>query len=209
MKKILLFIAVAFSMGAYGQAAPLVVDSVRILPAGPGAQDSVFLHIYWNCNYGAGLMSPPTVLTAGTNHSVNACYFVSVLAVISSGHDSVFLFQGPPGVHMVSWQIFQNSDISTSCDTLVTANQQQVNVSISGVDENTANGSIQWNTAANQVQCNREGTLSIYNCNGQLLLEREVTPGIIVALPEGSAGILLANFRGAEGRTETLKLLVE
>ncbi|HTF04880.1 MAG TPA: hypothetical protein VK826_12725 [Bacteroidia bacterium] len=209
MKKLLLVLGIACSIGAFGQASPVVVDSVKILPANPAATDSVFLHIYWHCNYGAGLTSPPTVISAGTNHAVNACYYSSVMAVISGADDSVFLFQGPPGVHMVSWQIFQNSGFSTSCDLLITANQQQVNVTLSSVDEHAASGTILWNVSTKQVQCAREGTLSIYQYNGQLLLEQKVTPGMMVGLPEGATGVLLATFRNESGESETLKIFWE
>jgi hypothetical protein len=183
------------------------VDSVRVLPANPTVNDSVFLHIYWHCSYGCGLQMAPSVVNSGTTHTATACYVVGPITVLTSGDDSVFLFQGPAGVHTVAWQVIQNSSQSTSCDYTHAQNQVQVNVVPTGVPEFGNIPGLE--IAEQQFLCNTDGTFRVYSSTGQLIYESIAVPGKRIAIRAHAGQMYFATLTSNTGEVTTIKFIME
>jgi hypothetical protein len=207
MKKTLLFLFL-FTLPAstlFSQAM-VNIDSVKTLPANPTATDAVYLHIYGWCGYGCALSAPPTVLTAGMNHTVQACYFVNVLAVITNIHDSVYLFTGPAGVHNVIWGIVQNSDqFNPVCDTPVTNGSESVNVVTTGIDQPSQTPfAISWDAQDHSfvysLPDKTSRTFSVYTMSGQLV-RKEQTNGSSgkISLDAEASGLYLVVLEDESG----------
>ncbi len=209
MKKILSLLALCAlaPFSAFSQNT-MSVDSVVVRPVNPDASDSVWVHIYGFSPYGTVLNGPITVSTVGMNHHVDACYTVGLIAVITDIHDSVFAFQGPAGMHVVSWSIVQNGTQSTSCDLPVTAGQMQVNVAtVTGTEETgLPQGALTWNAALEEMSCNAAGVLSVYSINGQLLMRRKVAAGMMLPLPESAKDIVIAVLEQENGSTGRIRI---
>lgn len=205
MKKLLLLAVTAISlhMGAQNT---MFVDSVKVLPQNPTASDSVFLHIWWWSGYGTTPM-PPTVLNAGLNHTVQACYLVGLTAVVTDGHDSIFVFQGPAGMHMISWSVMQNGTQATSCDQFVTGNQQQVNVVPTGVDEHSATGDLVM--VQRDFICNTTGTFRVYSTTGQVMYEQAAMPGQRIAISVPAQQMYFATLTASDGEVSAIKFVSE
>lgn len=204
-KKLLLLAVTAIALHAGAQNA-MYVDSVKVLPQSPGGSDSVFLHIWWWSGYGTTPM-PPTVVSAGNNHNVMACYTVGLIAVVSGGHDSIFVFQGPPGVHMITWAVMQNGTQSTSCDQMVLNGQEQVNVTLSGVDEHSANNNLVM--AQRDFICNTAGTFRVYAATGQVVYEQNAIPGQRISINAPAGQMYFATLTTSEGEVSTIKFVLE
>lgn len=208
MKKLVLFFLLTMGANAYAQNM-MVVDSIKILPQNPTALDSVFLHIYWHSNYGCQLQSPPTVMNSGNSHTVVACYVVGLITIITSGDDSVFLFQGPAGIHVVSWQVTQNATQSTACDYTHAQNQATVNVLPTGIEEQSDALAMQWSSLNHELLSNTSGLLTIYGANGQLIYAGNIGAYERVRLEGISKQMYFATLRKADGEVSTLKFVVE
>lgn len=208
MKKLLFAFLLACSVSAGAQNF-MTVDSIKVLPQNPTPMDSVFLHVYWHCNYGCGLQQPMSVTTAGNSHSVAACYIVGLIAVITSGDDSVFLFQGPPGIHVVGWQVTQNATPQSSCDYYHAQGQTTVNVQqTTGVPEFGSAPLMNWNMPAQQLYCGASGMLRIYSVNGELVRETSVTQGEMLTLDGVAGQLYLATLTKENGEVSTIKFVV-
>lgn len=207
MKKLLLanlFVALSIAISAQTWNY-MNVDSVRVRPANPSATDSVFMHVYWNSPWGCSLNGAPTVMNAGMNHAATFCYTVGMITVVTSGHDSVFLFQGPAGVHVVSWQIIQNGSPNSQCDWVRDANQMTINILPTGIDSRET--AQQFSFVNNEFVMNESGTLSVFSVNGQLLFSSRVNAGQRIPFSAQSAQLYSAVFSDEEGNTSTLKFL--
>lgn len=210
MKKTLLFLSVALlSVTSAFSQVPVIIDSVKTLPANPTATDAVYLHIYGWCSYGCALNGTPTVLHAGNNHTVNVCYAVNVLAVITNIHDSVYLFTGPAGVHNVIWSIVQNSDqMNPICDMAVTNGSETVNVITTGIDQPAQNAfAISWDAQDHSfvysLPDKTSRTFSVYTMSGQLVRKEQTNgsngkisldaeaAGLFIVVLEDEGGIVL------------------
>lgn len=205
MKKLLLLATLALGV-QLGAQNTVYIDSVRVLPQNPTATDSVFLHIWWWSGYSTTPL-PPTVASAGNNHAVSACYLVGLAAVVTGGHDSVFVFQGPSGIHTVSWVISQNSSQMTSCDQFVDGNQQQVNVLTTGIGEH--NGSSNLVRVQNDFICNTAGTFRVYSTTGQVVYEASAIPGQRISVNPTAGQLYFATLTGSNGEVTTIKFVVE
>ena len=207
MKKTLLILSVVLLSvtNAFAQI-PVIIDSVKTQPANPTATDSVYLHIYGFCSYGCALNGPPTVLNAGFNHSVTACYLVNSLSVITNIHDSVYLFTGPAGLHTVTWQIQQNSDqMNPVCDQQVTNGNTTVNVVATGIDQQVQNPFvISWNAQDHSLIYSlpdkASRTFSVYTMSGQLIA-KEQTNGSNgkISLDAEAAGLFIVVLEDENG----------
>lgn len=207
MKKTLLIVSLfmILSVSAFSQAM-INIDSVTTKPANPTANDPVYLHIYGWCGYGAALNGPPTVLTAGNNHNVTACYIVNVLTVITDIHDSVYVFTGPAGVHTILWNIQQNTDQFTSvCDTLVETGTETVNVLTTSIDQNAQDPfAVYWNTEDHAFIYALPGktgkTFSVYSVSGQLIAKEKIGAenGKLV-LPAETTGLFIIALEDENG----------
>ncbi len=209
MKKLLLILSLCLILvpATFSQAM-INIDSVTVEPPNPTATDPVYLHIYGWCGYGAALDGPPAVVNAGFTHTVNACYIVNVLAVITDIHDSVYLFTGPAGVHSVYYNIMQNSDQFTPvCDTQVTSGGETVNVMTTSINPNEQGQfSVSWNVDDHALAYNlpdkKSRTISVYSTNGQLIsktqtngssgkISLDATAGLYIVTLEDKNGIVL------------------
>lgn len=209
MKKILLVGALFAGISASSQNM-MVVDSVKVLPQNPTALDSVFLHVYWHSNYGCGLQMPMNVVHSGSyNHTVTACYVVGVITIITSGDDSIFLFQGPAGMHTVAWQVQQNASQSTSCDYTHATNQVQVNVIPTGIEEHASSHQLELTNGKQALQCNQDGLLSIYSMTGQVLLATTVRNGQLITIKAEAGQMYFAMLQQENGEVTTLKFVIE
>lgn len=199
MKKNLLFLCLFMLPATFVFSQAMVnIDSVRTRPVNPTATDAVYLHIYGWCGYGCALNGTPTVLTAGMNHTVQACYYVNVLSVITNIHDSIYLFTGPAGVHTVVWGIVQNSDQFTpTCDVVVTNGTESVNVLTTGIAHNTQDPfTLSWNAADHSFTYSSAGktnkTLSVYTVSGQLVTKAQLNAAVgKLSLGEEASGLFI------------------
>ena len=205
MKKLLLIAGLVCAMHASAQNT-MYVDSVKVLPVNPTAADSVWLHIYWWSGYGTSI-DDTTVTHAGNNHSVTACYIVGLTAVVTGGDDSVFLFQGPAGMHVVSWQVFQNGTQATQCDQLVTANQEQINVISTGIDEHGPGNAM--NLAHSTLFIQESGLLTIYSTTGQLVHSSNVNAGQRVEINANAGQMYFATLTQDNGQVTTVKFVLQ
>jgi hypothetical protein len=204
MKKLLLIAFMALSSLGFAQNS-VYIDSVKVLPANPTANDSVFLHIWWWSGYACSPMTP-TVVNAGNNHTVNACYLVGVAAVVTGGHDSIFVFQGPAGMHMISWTIMQNGSQSTTCDLFVQGNQQQVNVIATGITESELKPDVEF--VQQQFICNTDGMFRVYSTTGQIIYESAATTGKRIAIEAPAGQMYFATLTANDGETTTIKFVM-
>jgi hypothetical protein len=204
MKKLLLIALVTLSSIGFAQNA-VYIDSVKVLPQNPTVSDSVFLHIWWWSGYGCSPMTP-SVMHAGNNHTVNACYLVGVIAVVTSGHDSIFVFQGPAGMHVVSWTIMQNATQSSTCDQFIEANQQQVNVIPTGISEGESGPGLEM--VRQYFQCNSEGAFRVFSTTGQLMYETAAFPGKRIAIEAFAGQMYFATLTTSEGEVTTIKFVM-
>jgi hypothetical protein len=205
MKKTLLFLFLFPASTLFSQAM-INIDSVKTQPANPTATDPVYLHIYGWCGYGCALNGTPTVLTAGMNHTVQACYYVNVLSVITNIHDSIYLFTGPSGVHNVIWGIVQNSDQFTpTCDVPVTNGSESVNVLTTDIPHNVQDQfTISWNAADHSFFYSSADktvkTLSVYTMNGQLVTKSQLSASAgMVSLGEEASGLFIVVVEDENG----------
>ncbi|MCK6641549.1 MAG: hypothetical protein L6Q81_15830 [Bacteroidia bacterium] len=207
MKKIYLLFALVFVTTFVGAQTMnyMNVDSVRVRPANPTPADSVFLHVYWNSPWGCSLNGVPTVNNAGLNHAATLCYTVGMITVVTMDHDSVFLFQGPAGIHVVSWQIVQNATFNTQCDWVRDANQQVVNVLSTDIEESETDLPVQFTN--NEFMIHANGTLHVYNALGQSFYNAQVNAGQRVPFSAETAQMFTAVFRDESGNTSVLKLI--
>lgn len=207
MKKIYLLLMLVFVTTLVGAQTmnSMNVDSVRVLPANPSPTDSVFLHVYWNSPWGCYLNGVPTVNNAGMNHAATFCYNVGMITVVTGGVDSVFLFQGPAGMHVVSWQIVQNATFNSQCDWVRDANQQVVNVLATEIEEPETDLSLQF--INNEFLIRKKGTLTVFNTLGQCIYNAQVNAGQRVPLSTETAQMITAVFRDESGNTSVLKLI--
>lgn len=204
MKKFIIAASLLLSFTASSQNM-MNIDSVRIYPANPTATDSVWLHIWWWSGWFTS-PNPPSVVHSGNNHTVTCCYTVGLMTVVTSGHDSVFIFQGPAGIHNVSWSVYQNATGNSQCDLFLQGNQQQINVLSVGMSENSESALIQ--LVKDELVLNSTGTLSIYSGEGKLILESYVRPGQRISVAQLSKQLYVAAFRKENGAITTLKFLV-
>ncbi len=209
MKKILFLLALCAlaPFAAFSQSS-MSIDSVVVRPANPTANDSVWLHIYAYSLYSTNLNGAIFVTHSGLTHQVQACYTVGIAAVITYVHDSVFVFKGPAGMHTISWTVHQNAvQTGSLCDLLVGSGQEQVNVTaVTGINDLTrSTGSLTWNAALEEMNCNADGMLSVYSVNGQLLLRRKVSAGTTVPLPETASSIVIAVLDQENGNAGRLR----
>ena len=181
------------------------IDSVTVEPPNPTATDPVYLHIYGWCAYGAALNGPPTVLNSVFSHTVNACYSVNVLAVITDIHDSVYLFTGPAGVHSVYYNIRQNTDqFTTVCDTQVTSGAETVNVITTSINPNEqAEYSVSWNVDDHALAYNlpdkKSRTITIYTTSGQPVSKTQTQGSSGKISLDASAGLYIVTLEDENG----------
>lgn len=185
---------------------PMYVDSVKVLPQNPVATDSIWLHVWWWSPYGTSF-NTSSVTHAGNNHDVNVCYTVGMITIVTSGHDSVFVFQGPAGMHTVSWTITQNGN--TQCDMVVTQNQQQVNVIATGTDEHSENTAIELIPTEESFQINESGLFAVYSSSGQLVYEQQVDAGQRIAVRAYAGQMYFATLTDSNGRVTTIKFVLQ
>ncbi len=203
MKKLLLLAVTALSLHASAQNS-VYVDSVKVLPQNPTAADSVWLHIWWWSGYSCTPMTP-TVINAGNNHTVNACYLVGLAAVVTGGHDSIFVFQGPAAMHMVTWSVMQNASQSTTCNQPVLNGQNQVNVLPTGVDEHNSTSDLVM--VQRDFICNTTGTFRIYSTTGQVVYEQAAQPGQRISINVPAQQMYFATLNASDGEVTTIKFV--
>jgi|GEM_PF-3440729 len=207
MKKIYLLFALVFVTTFAGAQTMnyMNVDSVRVRPANPTPTDSVFLHVFWNSPWGCMLNGTPTVMNAGLSHAATFCYTVGMITVITGGEDSVFLFQGPAGAHVVSWQIVQNATFNSQCDWVRDANQQMVNVVATDIDDPHSSNAFAF--VNSEFVVSENGTLSVYNALGQTVYSSQVNSGQHVPFTGGSSQMYTATFTNENGSISVLKFV--
>jgi hypothetical protein len=205
MKKIYLLVVMALVTTLVGAQTMnyMNVDSVRVHPANPTPSDSVFLHVYWNSPWGCSLNGTPTVNTAGLNHSASFCYTVGMITVVTSGEDSVFLFQGPAGFHVVSWQIFQNATFNSQCDWVRDANQQMVNVLATDIEE--PEPVVAFDFVNGEFRIHANGSLNVYNALGQSVYNAQANSGDRIPFSSENTQIFIAVFYDQSGNRSTMK----
>lgn len=207
MKKIYLLFALVFVTTFAGAQTMnyMNVDSVRVQPANPTPTDSVFLHVFWHSPWGCSLNGTPTVMNAGLNHAATFCYTVGMITVITGGEDSIFLFQGPAGAHVVSWQIVQNGTFNSQCDWVRDANQQVVNVVATNIEDPHSNNAFAF--INNEFIVSENGTLSVYNALGQTVYSSQVHSGQHVPFTGGNSQMFTATFTNENGSISVLKFV--
>lgn len=207
MKKIYLLLTLVFVTTFVGAQTMnyMNVDSVRVRPANPTPTDSVFLHVYWNSPWGCSLNGVPTVNNSGMNHAATFCYTVGMITVVTGGEDSVFLFQGPAGMHVVSWQIVQNATFNSQCDWVRDANQQVVNVLATDITDQEAELPVQF--VNNEFMIHKNGTLTVFNSLGQSVYNAQLYAGQRVPFSAETAQMFTAVFRDESGKTSQFKFV--
>lgn len=208
MKKLLLAFAVAVCIPATEITAQnsMYVDSVVIRPANPSASDPVYLHVYGWSGYGTSLYTAPTVVTNNLYHTVDFCYVVGLITVVTSIHDSVLVFTGPAGQHVVQWNITQNSQ-SNNCDLQVESSQQLVNVStVMGIGDSPPQlPAITWNSEQEWLFNTIPGKLSVYSADGRLVLEKQIQTYEMNSFAGETSGIYTAVFTSQSGERYTIR----
>lgn len=185
----------------------MYVDSVTFSPVNPDANDAVYLHVYGWSGYGTSLTGTPTVTTVNTYyHTVDICYTVGLITVVTVIHDSVYLFTGPAGQHTVQWNIVQNSS-QNNCDQMVNSSQQLLNVStVLGLDETPPPAPVLvWNSETEGLFNSIPGKLSIYDSKGSLVSENYLNAYQTSSLPADANGIYIAVFSNEKGEKTTLR----
>ncbi|MFM2017629.1 MAG: hypothetical protein RL007_1285 [Bacteroidota bacterium] len=207
MKKFYLIIVLALVTSFIGAQTMnyMNVDSVRVRPANPTPTDSVFLHVFWNSPWGCSLNGTPTVMNAGLNHAATFCYTVGMITIVTGGEDSVFLFQGPAGAHVVSWQIVQNGTFNSQCDWVRDANQTMVNVVATDINDPQSGSTFAFMN--NEFIISERGTLSVYNALGQTVFSSQVNTGQHVPFTSVSSQIYTATFTNENGGISVLKFV--
>lgn len=207
MKKFYLIIVLALVTSFIGAQTMnyMNVDSVRVRPANPTPTDSVFLHVFWNSPWGCSLNGTPTVMNAGLNHAATFCYTVGMITIVTGGEDSVFLFQGPAGAHVVSWQIVQNGTFNSQCDWVRDANQTMVNVVATDINDPQSGSTFAFMN--NEFIITERGTLSVYNALGQTVFSSQVNTGQHVPFTSGNSQMFTATFTNENGSISVLKFV--
>jgi hypothetical protein len=207
MKKFYLIIVLALVTSFIGAQTMnyMNVDSVRVRPANPTPTDSVFLHVFWNSPWGCSLNGTPTVMNAGLNHAATFCYTVGMITIVTGGEDSVFLFQGPAGAHVVSWQIVQNGTFNSQCDWVRDANQTMVNVVATDINDPQSGSTFAFMN--NEFIISERGTLSVYNAIGQTVFSSQVNTGQHVPFTIGNSQMFTATFTNENGSISVLKFV--
>lgn len=208
MKRLLLLAScISANLFSTAQTPMMTIDSVRFSPVYASASDSVYLHVYgWSPN-STSLAMPPTSTDITTSyHLVEFCYTVGMTAVVTTIHDSVYLFNGPNGTHIVVWSVIQNTSSTSLCDTTVNSSTTTLAV---GIPEPGATArKLTWNSFSQIMSCNSTGSFSLYNLSGQLILRREVEVAETLVLSY-LKGIYFATLTTNDGVSSTLKVVCQ
>jgi hypothetical protein len=101
----------------------------------------------------------------------------------------------------------QNGSQATVCDQFVTGNQQQVNVSTTGVGEHNANADLIM--VQRDFICNTTGTFRVYSTTGQVVYEQVAMPGQRILVPLPAQQMYFATLTASDGDVSTIKFVSE